>query len=720
MSTPTLDDLAATLGVSSKSLNTLGVSRSGQTWRIPERDAEGSVIGHALRFDDGRKLSERGSRRGLTFVAPLDAWAGSSPEEPVLVVEGMSDCAAALDLGFCAVGRPSATGGGEHLRALLSGRHVCIVGENDSGAGRLGAERIADALHGVAASVRIVFPPESCKDLRTWYTAPAPVTRDELLTLISRTDAWEPTDDEAPVPRVDAFEPFPVEALPEPVSDFVRDGANAIGCDPAYVALPTLAALASAIGNTRRIRLKSNWCEPSILWAGIVGDSGTLKTPGFKLSMQFVRERQAVALKEHAEAMALHDRELAQYERAMAAWKRSKNSDEPPVKPEAPQARRFVVSDTTVEALAPILRGNPRGVLLARDELAGWIAGFDRYAGRGGADAAHWLSMHNAESVVVDRKTGLPRTIYIPRASVSIAGGIQPGILKRVIGEEHRESGLLARLLLAMPPRRPKRWTEATIPPHVEAAMANLFDRLFALQPTLDSNGDPQPIDLPLTPTGKSVWIAFYNEHAEEQAALTGDLAAAWSKLEGGAARLALVVHCARAAVGDCASDAIDEKSVASGVTLARWFAREARRVYGVLSEGEQDAHRRRLVELIERKGGSISARELVHADRRRFAKVDDAEAAQQSLVDARLGEWEQPPQLGRGRPSGRRLVLRNRDNVTARPNVSNENNDNESPPVDSASPNNVVVVSVDAQQTRSCDVPSSQRFDPHDSEVIG
>src|SRR5690606_30014028 len=136
---------------------------------------------------------------------------------------------------------------------------------------------------------------------RTWYTAPAPVTRDELLTLISRTDAWEPTDDEAPVPRVDAFEPFPVEALPEPVSDFVRDGANAIGCDPAYVALPTLAALASAIGNTRRIRLKSNWCEPSILWAGIVGDSGTLKTPGFKLSMQFVRERQAVALKEHAE-----------------------------------------------------------------------------------------------------------------------------------------------------------------------------------------------------------------------------------------------------------------------------------------------------------------------------------------------------------------------------------------------------------------------------------
>ena len=61
-------------------------------------------------------------------------------------------------------------------------------------------------------------------------------------------------------------------------------------------------------------------------------------------------------------------------------------------------------SDATVEAVAPILEANPRGVLLARDELAGWIRSFDRYAGgKGGGDAAHWLSMHNGEAVVVDR-----------------------------------------------------------------------------------------------------------------------------------------------------------------------------------------------------------------------------------------------------------------------------------------------------------------------------
>ena len=128
-----------------------------------------------------------------------------------------------------------------------------------------------------------------------------------------------------------------------------------------------------------------------------------------------------------------YEAELAHYEKALAEWKRDKNTTgEPPTKPEAPQAERCIVSDTTVEALAPLLLANPRGLLLARDELAGWIGSFDRYAGgKGGADAAHWLSMHNGESIVVDRKTGIPRTIYVPQAAVCVCGGIQPAILHR-------------------------------------------------------------------------------------------------------------------------------------------------------------------------------------------------------------------------------------------------------------------------------------------------
>src|SRR5262249_44016094 len=155
----------------------------------------------------------------------------------------------------------------------------------------------------------------------------------------------------------------------------------------------------------------------------IIGESGTAKTPAFGLVMQPLRDRQGKALQRHKEQMKQYELDLARWDIDMAAWKRSKAPDrEPPEKPNPPQAKRFYVSDTTMEAVAAILSANPRGLLLARDELAGWFGSFDRYAGKGkaGADSANWLSMHNAESIIVDRKTGIPRTIYVPHAAVCI------------------------------------------------------------------------------------------------------------------------------------------------------------------------------------------------------------------------------------------------------------------------------------------------------------
>ena len=96
----------------------------------------------------------------------------------------------------------------------------------------------------------------------------------------------EPLDAAADGAPANRFEPFPVDALPEPLRGFVAAGAKAIGCDPSYLALPILTALAAAIGNTRRIQLKRGWTAPAMSWAAIVGESGTAKTPAFKLVMR--------------------------------------------------------------------------------------------------------------------------------------------------------------------------------------------------------------------------------------------------------------------------------------------------------------------------------------------------------------------------------------------------------------------------------------------------
>jgi hypothetical protein len=288
------------------------------------------------------------------------------------------------------------------------------------------------------------------------------------------------------------------------------------------------------------------------------------------------------------------------------------------------------------------------------------MGSFDRYSGgKGGADAAHWLSMHNGESIIVDRKTGNPRTIYVPTASVSVTGGIQPAILHRALGIEHRESGLAARLLLSCPPRRPKRWTEADIDPKAEAELARLVGRLYDLQPTVDADGDVRPVVIGLTRDAKAAWKEYYNDHAQEQTDLSGDLSAAWSKLEEYAARLALVIHFARWAADDpClqSPDVVDAESMKAGIELAQWFKGEARRVYALLSESDDDRDQRRLIEWIERKGGSVTAREVQQGNRQ-YRTAPAAEAALEALAKAGCGDWEPTPPGRRGQPT-RRFVL--------------------------------------------------------------
>ena len=606
--------------------------------------AGGKDIRPAARHPDGWRIEAMPDPRPLYRLPEL------TKAERVIVVEGEKAADAARSLGFIAT--TSAGGCNAPHKSdwrPLAGKELWILPDNNP-PGRKYAETVA----GIGATlipapvVRIIELPGLPEggDIVDWIDAHGDAAepdgmREEIEAMANAVVPHQVGELEDLI-----YRPFPVDALPEPIRGFVVAGAKAIVCDPSYLALPLLVAVASAIGNTRRLELKRGWLAPPILWGAIVADSGTAKTPAFKAVMQPVRDRQGEALKQHAQEIQQHENELARWEREMTVWKRAKDSeDKPPERPRPPQAERFIVSDTTVEALVPILLANPRGVLLARDELAGWIGSFDRYSGKGqaGADASNWLSMFNAESIIVDRKTGTPRTVYVREAAVCVSGGIQPGVLRRALGIEHRESGLAARLLLAYPPRAAKQWTDADIDPAREAELAQLIDRLFEMQPAVDEDEEPRPVLVRLTAQAKSAWTAYYNAHAVEQAELIGDLSAAWSKLEEYAARLALVVHFARWADRDStleSADWVDASSMEAGIRLARWFKHEARRVYAMLTESDAERDQRRLADWIASKGGAATARD-VQMGCRWLREPGAAEAALEGLVRAGRGRWQ-------------------------------------------------------------------------------
>ncbi len=457
-------------------------------------------------------------------------------------------------------------------------------------------------------------------------------------------------------PDLHPYIPFPVEILPSIVRQYINECALAIGCDPSFIALPLLVGFASAIGDSRCIRLKRIWCEPAILWGAIVAESGASKSPAINQALLAVKKKQAKAMAEHKRKMKTYNSETSKFNPKTGELKNQYKQDESLVKLEMPQkpiCKRYTTDDVTVEALVGLLNENPRGLLMIRDELSGWMD-FDRYSGGSGGvsgNAAKWLEMYGGRNMIVDRKGSGNQSVE--RAHVSVIGGIQPGVLRRGLGQANKENGLAARILLVMPPDRLKVWGEIDLDQELEHSIASVFECLYGLVPLKGDHENRIAQEVGLTAEAKAAFVKYHDEHNLEMSGLSSDLKAVWSKLEGGAARLALVIHMVRGAIAEMAGDEsfdhhnADEESMLIGVQLARWFSNEARRVYAVLGENDGQQRVRKLIEAIERKGSRVSVREW---QRSRSLKASlDAELQLDELVELGLGRWEDPAKDSKG-----------------------------------------------------------------------
>ncbi len=106
-------------------------------------------------------------------------------------------------------------------------------------------------------------------------------------------------------------------------------------------------------------------------------------------------------------------------------------------------------------------------------------------------------------------------------------------------------------------------------------------------------DGEKEPFAVRLTPEAKAAWVAFYGEWAKEQATVDDELAAAYSKLEGYAARLALLHHVV-SRVGDMEDcQPIETVSIEAGAALVRWFGYEMRRIYAAAWPSRRTPNRR-------------------------------------------------------------------------------------------------------------------------------
>ena len=128
-----LMELSRAIKVDPVSLNRVGCvwAQDHHCYAFPMFDPQGHTIGIRLRAIDGKKFSVTGSRSGLFYNSGHDE---KTDDRTLYIVEGATDCAAAIQIGLWAIGRPSCLGSEDDIQEFIEiqkVRRVVIISDND-------------------------------------------------------------------------------------------------------------------------------------------------------------------------------------------------------------------------------------------------------------------------------------------------------------------------------------------------------------------------------------------------------------------------------------------------------------------------------------------------------------------------------------------------------------------------------------------------------------
>ncbi len=352
---------------------------------------------------------------------------------------------------------------------------------------------------------------------------------------------------------------FPLDVLGDEWAEWVRTTADAASCPVDYVVAPLLATASALIGNSRWVQAGAAWKEPPTLWVASIGDSGSGKSPGGdaifgeivpELERRMAREFPDQHRQWSSTAEILKARK-EQWEDDVATA--VKKGLPPPNKPDdadpgpEPQKPRLRQSDVTVEKVALLLaQSAPKGLLMARDELAAFLMGMNQYSETG---RQFWLETFGGRPHRVERVKH-PEPIDVPRMTCSWFGTIQPSRLASLLKGEV-DDGLMARFIFFWPD--PVDFDLATTPPDTEQA-TKMLDRLRELE--MEANPAPggglRPKLVPLAAEAQPLLIRFARAVTKRQKDSVGLLNSAYAKGRGLVMRLSLVIEFLRWAAKDC------------------------------------------------------------------------------------------------------------------------------------------------------------------------
>jgi len=224
------------------------------------------------------------------------------------------------------------------------------------------------------------------------------------------------------------------EVLPD-LAPFLIHDAQTLGIDPVSIWQYLLPAVLSLAGKKAELDLGTHKI-PSIAWTCTVAESGTGKTRAEKLVIEPLKK--------------LQEQEHRRFKLDTEAYAIALKAGDDASKPEPEKKLLFQVA--TIQAvMCRLAEQGDNGTLWSRDEIAGLFKSLNQFSGGKDSEGLECLlDLWDGSSIQTDR-VNAEDSYFIPSTRMSISGGIQPGIYRRIFKDPDDAQGMAARFLFAIP-----------------------------------------------------------------------------------------------------------------------------------------------------------------------------------------------------------------------------------------------------------------------------
>lgn len=361
---------------------------------------------------------------------------------------------------------------------------------------------------------------------------------------------------------------LPASMVPEPLRPWIEDAAERLCVHRKFITVPAVVTIGVVIGRQLGIypKQRDDWLEVPNRWDAIVAPPSSKKSPAIaegnshldRLAAKVAEAyQQAQAEREaDAEIIRLELENLKKQARAKGATPADfRRESQSKLEQNDPPERRYLTNDGTIEKLGMLLRDNPRGLLVKRDELMGLLKTCDKSGHE--SDRAFYLEAWNGKGRFTIDRVGRG-TLHVPALTLSGLGGIQPGPLQTYVRDavngEIGADGLLQRFQLLVWPDKQRPFVNVDRYPDREAKnrayeiIEFVESKLASILPEKSDEADPD--EIPGIRSDSEAQVLFDSWHGELMTQLytleleaTPAFQAHLSKYPGLMPSLALVFH---------------------------------------------------------------------------------------------------------------------------------------------------------------------------------